>query len=396
MALWKSQMEEHTSDWLKVILISGLGQTMNGRTYRCMLCYPLGVPLFIVPKPCSACSRVFIGDIYGDHVVSFACIIGIKLWHNVVRDTLVDIRFWSGISVGKEVDIGFGGGREKPLRSADMLLYSWDGWLDILTDIYGDHAVSCAGIIGIKHRHNVVCDTLVDIWYQLGISTGKEVDTGLDRGHDKPLRPTDMLLNLWERGLDVCVDLTGSSPLTQTWMADFMPGRAVINAAHRKCVKYEIKCATIRYGFLPFSFSSLGELEKGVITLLKRIRNFSMSQDIKARAAVHIFNRIGFAIAKGEDDNLIFLYDLTGLNALSAPSFKLLDESQVVLKAPRKDDVYRLNLKNIVPSGGIKREFSMARTPQQNGVAERKTRPLLRQLNYVNRLTFNIHFGQRQ
>ncbi|GJS23428.1 putative ribonuclease H-like domain-containing protein [Tanacetum coccineum] len=36
-----------------------------------------------------------------------------------------------------------------------------------------------------------------------------------------------------------------------------------------------------------------------------------------------------------------------------SPIFKLLDESQVVLRAPRKDDVYSLNLKNIVPSGGI-------------------------------------------
>ncbi|GJT58802.1 putative ribonuclease H-like domain-containing protein [Tanacetum coccineum] len=35
------------------------------------------------------------------------------------------------------------------------------------------------------------------------------------------------------------------------------------------------------------------------------------------------------------------------------PSFKLLDESQVVLRAPRKDDVYSLDLKNIVPSRGI-------------------------------------------
>ncbi|GJR85114.1 putative ribonuclease H-like domain-containing protein [Tanacetum coccineum] len=34
-------------------------------------------------------------------------------------------------------------------------------------------------------------------------------------------------------------------------------------------------------------------------------------------------------------------------------SFKLLDESQVVLRAPRKDDVYSLDLKNIVPSRGI-------------------------------------------
>ncbi|GKB33533.1 putative ribonuclease H-like domain-containing protein [Tanacetum coccineum] len=36
-----------------------------------------------------------------------------------------------------------------------------------------------------------------------------------------------------------------------------------------------------------------------------------------------------------------------------SPSFKLPDESQVVLRAPRKDDVYNLDLKNIVPSGGI-------------------------------------------
>ncbi|GKE94192.1 hypothetical protein Tco_1579047, partial [Tanacetum coccineum] len=40
----------------------------------------------------------------------------------VVRDTLVDIWFRSGC---KEVDIGLGGGRDKPLRQADMLLYSW-------------------------------------------------------------------------------------------------------------------------------------------------------------------------------------------------------------------------------------------------------------------------------
>nr|GEV26440.1 hypothetical protein [Tanacetum cinerariifolium] len=49
-------------------------------------------------------------------------------------------------------------------------------------DIYGDHVVSCAGIVGIKYRHNVVRDTLVDICYRSGISAGKEVDIGLDGG----------------------------------------------------------------------------------------------------------------------------------------------------------------------------------------------------------------------
>ncbi|GJS46683.1 hypothetical protein Tco_0596804 [Tanacetum coccineum] len=103
----------------------------------------------------------------------------------------------------------------------------------------------------------------------------------------------------WDVGLDVCVDLTGSSPLTQSGMADFMPGRAVIDAAQRKRGKYTAKCAAIEYGFLPFSFSSLGELEANAVSLLKRIRKDSMAQDIGARADIHIFNRISFAIAKG-------------------------------------------------------------------------------------------------
>ncbi|GJX42657.1 hypothetical protein Tco_0257647, partial [Tanacetum coccineum] len=128
MALWTSQREDHTSDWLRTVLIFRLGQTMN------------------------ASSRV----------------------------------------------------------SAE--------------DIYGDHAVSCAGIIGIEHRHNVVRDTLVDICYCSGISAG----------------------------LNVCMDLTGSSPLTQTGIVDFVPGRAMIDAAQRKRGKYMAKCAAIGYGFLSF------------------------------------------------------------------------------------------------------------------------------------------------
>ncbi|GKD76945.1 hypothetical protein Tco_1339566, partial [Tanacetum coccineum] len=60
------------------------------------------------------------------------------------------------------------------------------------------------------------------------------VDIGLDGGRDKPLRPTDMLLYSWDKGLDVCVDLTGSSPLPQTGLVDFVSDRAVIEAAQRK------------------------------------------------------------------------------------------------------------------------------------------------------------------
>ncbi|GJT73090.1 putative ribonuclease H-like domain-containing protein [Tanacetum coccineum] len=89
-----------------------------------------------------------------------------------------------------------------------------------------------------------------------------------------------------------------------------------------------------------------------------------------------------------------------------SPDFKLPDENQILLKVPRQNNMYSFNLENIVPSGGlacliakattdesnlwhrrdiiefcglkgIKREYSNARTPQQNGVAKRKNRTLI-------------------
>ncbi|GJV94662.1 hypothetical protein Tco_1546239 [Tanacetum coccineum] len=81
-------------------------------------------------------------------------------------------------------------------------------------------------------------------------------------------------------------------------MVDFVPGRAATEAAQRKRIKYEAKCADIGYGFLPFSFSSFGELKKDAMTLLKRIRKFFMAQDIGARAAIHILIGLVFLLLK--------------------------------------------------------------------------------------------------
>ncbi|GKE54073.1 ribonuclease H-like domain-containing protein, partial [Tanacetum coccineum] len=102
-----------------------------------------------------------------------------------------------------------------------------------------------------------------------------------------------------------------------------------------------------------------------------------------------------------------------------SPNFKLPDESQILLKIPRKDNMYSFDMKNIVPKEsltclvvkatldepmlcnrrlgyinfkninklvkenlsflekGIRREYSIARTPQQNRIAERRNRTLI-------------------
>ncbi|GJQ94741.1 putative ribonuclease H-like domain-containing protein [Tanacetum coccineum] len=147
-----------------------------------------------------------------------------------------------------------------------------------------------------------------------------------------------------------------------------------------------------------------------------------------------------FSVSQMCDKKNSVLLTKIGCLVLS-PNFKLLYENQVLLKAPRQNNMYNFDLKNVVPSGGltclfakatidesnlwhrrlghinfktmnklvkgnlvrglpsklfendhtcvacqkgkqhkaswIKREFSVARTLQQNGVAERKNRTLI-------------------
>ncbi|GJS24097.1 hypothetical protein Tco_0452729 [Tanacetum coccineum] len=156
------------------------------------------------------------------------------------------------------------------------------------------------------------------------MNAGKEVDIRLDGGHDKKLRPADMLLCSWDGGLDVCVDLTGSFPYTQQGSMILILGGAVMMPCKRK---REEDAVTLLKRIWKFSmtqdigtrvalhiFNRIGvAIAKGVgvqivswlpltfyaVTLLKRIRKFSITQDIRARAAIHNFNRISFAIAKG-------------------------------------------------------------------------------------------------
>ncbi|GJS19759.1 putative ribonuclease H-like domain-containing protein [Tanacetum coccineum] len=48
------------------------------------------------------------------------------------------------------------------------------------------------------------------------------------------------------------------------------------------------------------------------------------------------------------------------------PDFKLLDESQVLLKVPRHDNMYNFDLKNVVPSGGLTCLFAKATIDKSN------------------------------
>ncbi|GKA12814.1 ribonuclease H-like domain-containing protein [Tanacetum coccineum] len=59
-----------------------------------------------------------------------------------------------------------------------------------------------------------------------------------------------------------------------------------------------------------------------------------------------------FSISQMSDKKNSVLFNDTKCIVLS-PNFKLIDESQVLLKVPRKNNMYSVDLKNIVPKGGL-------------------------------------------
>nr|GEV04649.1 ribonuclease H-like domain-containing protein [Tanacetum cinerariifolium] len=117
-----------------------------------------------------------------------------------------------------------------------------------------------------------------------------------------------------------------------------------------------------------------------------------------------------FSVLQICDKKNIALFTDTECVVLSS-DIKLPDENHVLLRVPRENNMYNVDLKNVVPSGdltclfendtldesnlwhrrlghinfktmnklvkGIKREFSVAKTPQQNRVAKRKNRTLI-------------------
>ncbi|GJS48882.1 ribonuclease H-like domain-containing protein [Tanacetum coccineum] len=64
-----------------------------------------------------------------------------------------------------------------------------------------------------------------------------------------------------------------------------------------------------------------------------------------------------------------------------SPDFKLTDESHVLLKAPRKDNMYSIDLKNIISQGGLTCLFAKA-TPDESNLWHRR-------LGHVNFKTMN-------
>nr|GEZ97617.1 hypothetical protein [Tanacetum cinerariifolium] len=216
----------HAQDFIFTIPIDGLGQRMNHRQFRSVLCYRLSVPMFSEGSVCPSCNA-----------------------------------------------------------------HQMDQW--------GDHAVHCCSKVGVKFRHNLVCDILVDIFFNVGIMVRKEAPMGFLSHDGKDLRHADLILFNWLQGKDACLDVTGISPFAGTGANSWALGVALHNAVEKKKRKYASICVDNGYKFMPFAFSTFGEFDTEALDTLSRIKAISISHSNNAKSGAFIFHRVSFCIQKG-------------------------------------------------------------------------------------------------
>nr|GEY34380.1 putative ribonuclease H-like domain-containing protein [Tanacetum cinerariifolium] len=172
------------------------------------------------------------------------------------------------------------------------------------------------------------------------------------------------------------------------------------------------KCYLIEYEDYDGGFVSFGD-GKGRISGKGKIKIRTLDFDDVYFCKELKYNLFSMSQICDKKNNVLF----TDTECLVLSSnFKLLDESQVLLRVPRKDNIYSVDLKSVVPTRGLTclfakattdesnlwhmrlghinyktmnklvrenlREFSVSRTLQQNGVAERKNKTLIEATPY--------------
>ncbi|GJY46361.1 putative ribonuclease H-like domain-containing protein [Tanacetum coccineum] len=127
-------------------------------------------------------------------------------------------------------------------------------------------------------------------------------------------------------------------------------------------------------GFVAFGGNSKG----GKITGKGKIRTSKLDFEDVYFVKELKFNL--FSVSQMCDKKNSVLFTDTECVVLS-PDFKLTDESHVLLKVPRKDNMYSVDLKNVVPQGGLTCLFAKA-TPDESNLWHRR-------LGHVNFKTMN-------
>ncbi|GJY39009.1 putative ribonuclease H-like domain-containing protein [Tanacetum coccineum] len=137
------------------------------------------------------------------------------------------------------------------------------------------------------------------------------------------------------------------------------PTRNVIDHISKDSGSYMLK----RFDYVDLQGRLKGSPKGGKITRKGKIRTEKLDFEDVYFVKELKFNL--FSVSQMCDKKNSVLFTETECLVLS-PDFKLLDESQVLLKVPRHDNMYSFDLKNVVPSGGLTCLFAKATIDESN------------------------------
>ena len=139
-----------------------------------------------------------------------------------------------------------------------------------MSDILGDHAISC-GIGGERiARHNHVRDAVFQTAVQAGLGPVRE-PAGLLPGSDD--RPADVLIPFWTNGQDTALDVTVVNPLQAALVVrSSQEGQSAVESAHMgKVRKYEERCSVEGIAFTPLAVDTLGGWHPVALAAITRL-----------------------------------------------------------------------------------------------------------------------------
>ena len=171
-----------------------------------------------------------------------------------------------------------------------------------LSDIFGDHAISC-GTEGERiARHNVLRDTLYHTCASAALAPTKEGRALLPGTN---ARPADVFLPHWSAGKDTAWDVTVVNPLQDQLVANAArtAGHALSYAYNWKVSRGGVGAACQREGivFLPLPCETLGGWHETAVQQIKKLAAALSRQtgQEESVAVSHLWQRLSVHLMKG-------------------------------------------------------------------------------------------------
>ncbi|KAL5486498.1 hypothetical protein EMCRGX_G018986 [Ephydatia muelleri] len=168
-------------------------------------------------------------------------------------------------------------------------------------DPLGHHALTCKCGGDAVLRHNALRDTLVHFLHRAHASVQVEVGAGLFPDHSQS-RPADILLQNWNLGRPVALDISVVSPLNPSTLAEAGAtfGAVLETTESRKHQANDEKCSALGWVSTPLAVDSYGAWGKEATLFLAQVAaRLAIHKSLpKSQASFDLFSNLSICLIR--------------------------------------------------------------------------------------------------